>query len=113
MEVIAKAKFVRISARKLRMLREFVVGKEVNEAIGILQNISKKGSKILINLLKSALSNASQQTSSGNIWRVKNLIVDEGPKLKRFRASAMGRGVMIRKRMSHLTVILEEIIGVK
>ncbi|HDD64917.1 MAG TPA: 50S ribosomal protein L22 [Firmicutes bacterium] len=113
MEAIAKARYVRIGPRKLRRIREIVIGNEVNKAIQTLQSLPQKGAKILVKVLKSALSNARQKAGEEKMWKVKNLIIDEGPKLKRYRIAAMGRAVMIRKRTSHITVILEDIEGEK
>ncbi len=108
METIARAKHIRIGPRKLRLLRDLILQKEAREAIQVLQNTSKRGSKILIKVLKSALANTSQHPSESG-WQVKSFVVDGGPVLKRFRAAAMGRGTVIRKRTSHVTVILEEL----
>jgi len=113
MEAIARARYVRIGPRKLRMIREVVIGNEVNTAIQILENLPQKGAKILVKVLKSALSNAKQNAGEEKMWKVKNLIIDEGPRLKRYRAAPMGRAVMIKKRTSHITVILEDIGGEK
>ena len=110
MEIVAKARYVRMSPRKLRLLRDVVVGKEAKETIQVLGSVYKRGSQVIIKLLKSALANAKGRGSSEqSIWYVKNLVVDEGPSMKRFRAAAMGRSTIIKKRMSHVTVILEEL----
>ncbi len=108
MEVKAISKYIRISPRKLKMIKDIVIGNEVNQAIQILENLPKRGSKHLIKTLKSALSNAEGK-EKGRVWIVKNLLVDSGPSFKRFRATTMGRGVMVRKRTSHITVILQNI----
>ena len=112
MEVVAKARYVRISPKKLRELRELVLGKEVNYAIDILKNVPKKGSKIYIKTIKSAVANGNQKVE-GAEWKIKNILVEQGPTYKRYRAAPMGRAVMIRRRTSHLVVILEEIEGEK
>lgn len=108
MEVTASAKYVRHSPRKLRELVQFLRGKEVNEALLITKNIPKRASRTLEKVIKSALSNAKQKVAESE-WRVKNIRVDCGPSLKRFRAASMGRAVMIKRRTSHITVVLEEI----
>jgi len=108
MEVKAVSKYVRISPRKLKMIKDLVIGKEVNNAIGILENLPKRGSRYIIKTLKSALNNANQKVE-GKMWKIKNLFVDQGPSFKRFRAAPMGRAVMIKRRTSHITVILEDI----
>ncbi|MCM8772399.1 MAG: 50S ribosomal protein L22 [candidate division WOR-3 bacterium] len=106
MEVTAIARYVRISPRKLRTIIELVKGKEVNDAIGILKNLPKKGARILEKVIKSAENNGKQK-AEGVEWKIKNIIVDGGPMLKRYRAAPMGRAVMVRKRTSHIKVILE------
>lgn len=107
MEAIARARYVRISPRKLRMIIELVKGKTTEEAIGILRNLPKKGARILEKVIKSAENNAKRMEENVAEWIVANIIVDGGPMLKRWRAAPMGRAVMIRKRTSHITVILK------
>ncbi|MCM8802298.1 MAG: 50S ribosomal protein L22 [Candidatus Omnitrophica bacterium] len=106
MIVKAKARYVRIGPRKLRNIVDLIKGKKVEEAFGILRNLKKKGSKILENVIKSAENNGKKK-AEGIEWRIKNIIIDGGPMLKRYRAAPMGRGVMVRKRTAHITVILE------
>ncbi|MCM8766625.1 MAG: 50S ribosomal protein L22 [Candidatus Omnitrophica bacterium] len=106
MEVKAQAKYVRIGPRKLRNIVDLIKGRKVEEAIGILRNLKKKGAKILENVIKSAENNGKNK-GEGIEWKIKNIIIDGGPMLKRYRAAPMGRGVMVRKRTSHITVILE------
>jgi len=108
MEIRAVSKYVRISPRKLKMIKDLVINEEVNNAIEILENLPKRGSRYFIKTLKSALNNANQK-AEGKTWRVKNLFVDQGPSFKRFRAAPMGRAVMIKRRTSHITVVLEDI----
>lgn len=106
MIVRAKAKYVRIGPRKLRSIVDLIKGKEVEEAFGILRNLKKKGAKILEKVVKSAVNNGKSK-AEGIEWKIKNIIIDGGPMLKRYRAAPMGRAVMVRKRTSHITVILE------
>jgi large subunit ribosomal protein L22 len=108
MEVLAKAKYVRHSPRKVRELVELLIGREVNEALSIVKNIPKRASKTMEKVIKSAISNAEQKSSESE-WKIKNIIVNDGTALKRFRAATMGRAVMIKRRTSHITVVLEEI----
>jgi len=108
MEVRARARFVRGSAIKLRQLREIVLRREINEALALLRHTPKRGAEPVTKVLASALGNARQQGAPGAVWRVKNLIVDEGPRMKRFRSAPMGRALPILKRMSHITAVLEE-----
>lgn len=106
MEVIGKARYVRIGPRKLRMIVDLVKGKEPHIARQILRNLPKKGARILEKVIKNAENN-TQQKGENIEWKIKNIIIDQGPVLKRYRAASMGRAVMVRKRTSHITVILE------
>ncbi len=108
MEVKAVAKFMKISPYKARIIRKAVVGKEAQEAINILESIPKKAARIVKKVVQSCLANAKQKNSEVHGWYVKNMLVNEGPKMKRMQAAPMGRGFMIRKRFSHITVILDE-----
>ncbi|MCX8082563.1 MAG: 50S ribosomal protein L22 [bacterium] len=108
MEVMARAKYVRHSPRKVREIVKPLIGREVNEALSIIRSISRRASKSLEKVVKSAISNGKQKSPESE-WKIKNIRVEEGPALKRFRAATMGRAVMIKRRTSHITVVLEEI----
>ena len=86
-----------------------IKGKKVEEALNILAFAPQKGAPILRKLINSAVANANQNPDIDvdNLF-VKHIFADEGPTLKRFRPRAMGRATRIRKRTSHLTVILDE-----
>ncbi|MBC8461100.1 MAG: 50S ribosomal protein L22 [Deltaproteobacteria bacterium] len=109
MEVKAIAKYIRLSPRKVRLLMEEIKGKKVEEALNLLAFAPQKGAPILRKLINSAVANASQypDIDVDNLF-IKHIFADEGPTLKRFRPRAMGRATRIRKRSSHLTVILNE-----
>ncbi len=109
MEVQAKAKYIRISPRKARLAADLVRGKKVQEALADLAFCRKAGGPVVTKLLKSALANADQLEGIDvdNLF-VKRILVDEGPTMKRFRPRAMGRATRIRKRTSHITVVLDE-----
>ncbi|MCM8822164.1 MAG: 50S ribosomal protein L22 [Candidatus Omnitrophica bacterium] len=109
MEVIAKARFVRIGPRKIRYLRPIVVKKEAQLAMNLLEHTSQKGALVLRKLIKSALANAEQKNPEQKRWYVKSLLVNEGPKMKRMRSAPMGRAVVIMKKLSHVTVVLEDL----
>jgi len=108
-EVQAKARFIKVSPRKARLSADLVRGKNVQKALTDLAFSQKASSRIITKLLKSALANADQL---GDIdldgLFVKRIFVDEGPTMKRFRPRAMGRATRIRKRTSHITVVLDE-----
>ncbi len=109
MEVKARAKFIRTSPRKARMVTELVSGKGVEEALNILAFTKRAPAKIVAKLLKSAVANADQMKNIDvDTLFIKQITVDQGPTMKRYRPRAMGRATMIRRRMSHITVVLEE-----
>lgn len=110
MEAKAVAKHVRISARKARLVANEIRGYDYKEAIDILRFTNKGASSMLINLLNSAVANAVQMNESvdpANLY-VKKIYVDDGPIMKRFRPRARGRASRIRKRLSHITVVVSD-----
>jgi len=109
MEVKSTAKYLRISPRKIRLLMRGIKGKKVEEALHLLAFAPQKGAPILRKMINSAVANAHQNPDIevDNLY-IKNLYADEGPTLKRFRPRAMGRATRIRKRTSHIRVILDE-----
>jgi large subunit ribosomal protein L22 len=105
----AVLKYARISSRKVKIVADLIKGKSAIEAMNILKFTPKAGSSILAKLLKSAMSNAE----NNNNLSVDNLVVTEvyanqGPTMKRLMPKAQGRGARIRKRTSHVTVVLKE-----
>jgi len=109
MEIVAKARLMRIAPLKIRIVGDLIKKKNVNEALGILEFTPKKGAFILKKLLDSAIGNARQKKYVDvDTLFVKNVVVDEGPVMKRFLPRAMGRATPIRKRMSHVTLVLDE-----
>jgi large subunit ribosomal protein L22 len=105
----AVAKYIRVSPRKVRLIMDQVRGKKVEEALNMLSFAPQKGAFVLKKLINSAVANAEQNLNMDvDKLHIKRIFADEGPTLKRFRARAMGRATRIRKRTSHLTVILDE-----
>ncbi len=109
MESKAAAKHIRISPRKARLIMDQVRGKGVEEALNLLSFAPQKAAFILKKLINSAVANAERNSNTDvdNLY-IKRVYADEGPTMKRFRPRAMGRATKIRKRTSHLTVILDE-----
>ena len=109
MEVRAKLRFVRVSPRKARLVADLIRGKGSEEAMNILNFTKKAASKILIKLLKSAIANATQKKNI-DVDRlfIKKIAVDQGPTMKRFQPRALGRATTIRKRTSHIDIVLDE-----
>lgn len=108
MEVKAVARYARISPQKVRMVIDAVKGKPVEVGMSTLRFMPQKAAGILEKTLKSAVANADQQDIDVDSLYIKNICVDQGPTLKRFRARARGRGSRILKRTSHVTVIVAE-----
>lgn len=109
METRAVAKYLRLSSRKVRLSADLVRGKQVEEALNILAHASKQGAKAVSKVLHSALANARQNKSIDvDTLFVKTIYVNQGPTLKRFRPMPMGRAGRVRKRTSHITVVLDE-----
>lgn len=109
MEAKAQARFVRIAPRKARIVMNLIRGKSVDEALSILRFIPKRASRIIEKVIRSAAANAehNHEMSRSDLYVFK-AYVDEGPTLKRFRPRALGRATRIRKRTSHITVVLRE-----
>jgi large subunit ribosomal protein L22 len=109
MEAKAVARFVRISPRKVRLIMDEVRGRKVEEALRLLAYSPQKGATLLKKLIDSAVANASANAEIDvDTLFIKKIFADEGPMWKRFRPRAMGRATRIKKRTSHLTVILDE-----
>ena len=105
----ATAKFIRVSARKTRLVAENIKGKGVEDALNILRFTPKKSADILSKVLYSALSNAERQPGVDvDALIVDTVMVNEGPTWKRIQPRAMGRAYRIRKRTSHITITLKE-----
>lgn len=109
MQAKAVVRTVRIAPRKARLVLDLIRGKQVGEAVAILNLTPKAASPIVDKVLKSALANAEHNYEMD----VNNLVVseayaNEGPTLKRFRPRAMGRASAINKRTSHITIVLSE-----
>jgi large subunit ribosomal protein L22 len=110
MEVKAKLRYLRMSPRKVRYVADQVRGKNVSEAINLLNLGKRAACKPVKKLIDSAVANAMEtgQIDIDNL-SIDKIFVDEGPTLKRYRPRAMGRATQIRKRTSHITVVLKEI----
>jgi large subunit ribosomal protein L22 len=109
MEVRAVSKYVRISPRKVHILIGAVKGKPVEDGLNILKFMPQKAAYIIEKIIRSAVANADQYPDIDvDSLVIRNIIADQGPTLKRFRARARGRGTRILKRTAHITVILAE-----
>ena len=109
MEAKAIGKFIRVSPRKTRIVAKNVVGCPVEDAMNILKFTPQKGAEVIRAVMRSALANAENNNGMNvDSLIVKEILVNEGPTWKRFMPRAQGRATGIRKRTSHVTVILAE-----
>lgn len=110
--MIAKAsgKYLRVSPRKARPVADLVRGKNVEEAINILKFSPKKASKIIASVIKSAVANAEENSEYRDVSKLKvtKITIDGGPFLKRYIPRAYGRATPIKRKTSHITVVLGE-----
>ncbi len=110
MEARCVARFVRVTPRKMRLVADLVRGKNVNEAINILKFTPRSASSPTMKAIQSAVANYAQlhDATSTEIdsLTVRTIFADEGPTMHRFMPRAQGRATPIKKRMSHLTVIV-------
>ncbi len=109
MEVRAVSKYNRVSPQKAMLVVDLVRGKKIQEAQTILRFTKKVAAGMVGKVLKSAIANAAQNPNidEKNLY-VKEIFVGQGPSLKRWRARAQGRAAGFKKRMSHITVVLDE-----
>lgn len=111
MEVKATTRYARISPFKLRLPISEIKGKNAEQALTILKFMPLKAAGFMYKTLQSAIANAEHNNELDvDKLVVKNVIVDHGPSMKRFRPRARGRASRILKRTSHITVIVEETV---
>jgi len=109
MEATAKATYVRISPRKVQIVLDLIRNQPTDKAMAILQYTPKAACEPVMKVLKSAIANAE----NNNGMNAENLYIAEayankGPTMKRIRPRAQGRAYRIEKRMSHITLVLDE-----
>ena len=110
MEARAKLSYARISSRKVKIVIDMIRNKTVGEAMGILKTTPKAASELLIKLLQSAAANAvNNHNMNADSLYVAEVYANQGPTLKRVRPRAQGRAFRIRKRTSHITIVLKEL----
>ena len=109
MEVKAKAKYIRMSSRKVKLVIDLIRGKSVKEAETILTFVRKEAARPVLKLLKSDIANAVNnfKLDEKNLY-VKRIAADQGPALKRWRPRAFGRAAPIKKHTCHISIILDE-----
>jgi len=114
MQVIAKLKHLRMAPRKMRLIADLIRGKMAFQAKAELSFLNRYGARPLLKLLNSAIANAKNnfQLDEKDLYLAK-ILVDEGPKLKRWRPRARGQAYPIQKKTCHLTIILDQKQGAK
>ena len=111
---MARAKHLRVSPRKLRLVADLIRGKKVAEARDILQFTIKGGSPMLSKVLASAVANAESKAAERrerldtDEMVVSKIMVNDGLTMKRFRSAPRSRAVKIRKRMSHVELVISD-----
>jgi large subunit ribosomal protein L22 len=114
MQTYARARFVRVSARKAKLVLDQIRGKPVGEALATLQFTPRVAARLIEKVLRSAVANAehNHQVRDLDTLRVVRATADGGPSMKRVQPRAMGRAFFIRHRTSHLTVgVSDEVAG--
>ena len=107
MEARAKLRYIRVTPRKARLVVDVIRGKRAGDALNILRFMPQHASKVVEKLLKSAIANAEQKNISDvDKLKITTAFVDQGPVMKRMMPRAMGRANVIRKRTSHITLVL-------
>lgn len=109
MEAMATARYIRVAPNKARQVINLIRGKHVDEAMAILKFTPKRVAVVVEKVLNSAISNAEHNFDMDreNLF-ISKVYVDQGPTMKRIVPRAMGRADMIRKRTSHITVVVSE-----
>lgn len=114
MEIKAFARYIRMSPRKVKLVIDLIRGKQVLDAQTILRFMPKAAAKPVLKLLNSAIANAKHNFKlDESKLIVKKVLADQGPTLKRWRPRAFGRPAGIKKRTTHITIILEEMAAPK
>jgi large subunit ribosomal protein L22 len=106
MEIKAQLNYARLSTRRTRQVAKLIFGKNINLAKSILATTPKKPALEIMKLLKSAIKNAQNQNINIDNLFIKEIIVNEGPKLKRFFPGSRGRAELIKKKTTHIKMIL-------
>ena len=103
------AKYVRIPSRKVHIVLDLIRGKSADQALAILMNTPKAAAPIVAKVLNSAIANAENnlELNRDDLY-VAEVYANQGPTLMRFRARARGRASRIRKRTSHITIVLDQ-----
>ena len=109
LEAKATLRYARISSRKVKIVADLIRGKDADEALAIVKFTPKASSEVIEKLLKSAIANAENNHGMKHEkLYVAEIYANQGPTLRRIRPAAKGSAVRIRKRTSHITIVLKE-----
>jgi large subunit ribosomal protein L22 len=114
MEFTAKAKYMRVSPQKARLVLDMIKGRRVEDAMNMLAFTNKRIAPVVSKLLRSAIENANYLSNEKGLdvdvdrLYVKQAIANEGPRMKRIRPAPMGRAYRYQRRISHLELVLAE-----
>jgi large subunit ribosomal protein L22 len=106
----AEARYVRVSAQKVRLVIDLIRGQQAGDAINILQGVNKRIAPEVEKVLRSAIANAENKSEDVDVDRlfVTEAYVNEGPRQKRIRPAPMGRAYRYQRRMAHIVVKVGE-----
>jgi large subunit ribosomal protein L22 len=114
MEFTAKARFIRVSPQKARLVLDLIKGRRVEDALSTLQFVKKRIAPEIFQLLRSAVENANYLSQEKGFdvdldrLYVKHAIANDGPRMKRIRPAPMGRAFRYQRRISHMEIVLAE-----
>ena len=109
MEVQALTKYARMSPKKVREVARVIQGRKAAEALDLIRFIPRKSARLLTKTLKSAIANAENNSAlSVENLIIEKAIIEQGPVLKRYKASARGSAAPRKKRMSHIRIVLSD-----
>ena len=106
----SEARYVRVSAQKVRLVVDMIRGRQVGEARDILRSTNKRIAPVIEKVLQSAIANAENKSNDVDVDKlfVSEAYVNEGPRMKRIRPAPMGRAYRYQRRMSHIAIKLGE-----
>ena len=105
----ATLRYLRIAPRKVRAVADIIRGRRIEEALAILDYTRRSAAEPLARMLRGALANVSEvENIDVDTLKIKEILVDQGPTIKRYRPRAMGRATMVQKKTSHVSLLLEE-----
>lgn len=108
MEAVAKWNYVRVSPQKARLVADLIRGLPAEEALGVLDRTNKRAAGQIRKVLQSAIANADDLSADVDDLVVSSIVVNEGPRMRRMRASARGRPAPYVHRLAHIVVTVSD-----